>query len=513
MLCLALDKASRCPAAPSRQGALASPGLEGSTEHRLAFEVFKHIGKGFFMEIHMRIESDLLGKRSIPAQVLWGIHSLRAQENFNLAGASVHPELIKAFGAVKLACAKTNRRLGVFADSSIADAVEKACVEMDDGLLSDHISIDALAGGAGTSVNMAVNEVLANRALVLSGHIPGDYTLISPLNHINCHQSTNDTYPTALRLAAVRMIRRLESAVLALVETCQNKEKDFAHIVKVGRTELMDAALITLGRECGAWAEAFARDRWRIYKCEERLRTVNLGGTAVGTGLGAPRTYIFEVVDELRAITGIGFARAENLVDATQNVDVFVEVSGILKACASSLFKVSNDLRILGSGPVCGLGEINLPALQTGSSIMPGKINPVIPEAVSQAALMVMGNDSVIGIAGGLGNLELNHYMPLIAHCLLSSCDLLTNAVIGLSEKCINGITANEAICRRYVNNATATLTALVGRLGYDVVSQIAHTVKSTGRTVKDVVVSEGHITQEEFDALTSAETVCRLGH
>jgi aspartate ammonia-lyase len=301
----------------------------------------------------VRVEQDLLGSRELPADVLYGIHTARALENFPLAGRPVHEELIRAYGTVKLACARTNRTLGAWVDSPAkADALEQACSEMAEGLLSEHVLVDALQGGAGTSTNMNVNEVIANRALGILGAQPGDYALVSPFEDVNLHQSTNDTYPTALHLAAISLLHRLEDQVVDLQEAFQALEKRYAHVVKVARTEMQDAVLITLGREMGAYAEALGRDRWRIYKCEERLRVVNLGGTAVGTGLAAPRQYVFRVVDTLRDLSGIGFARAENLVEATQNADVFVEVSGILKACAVTLLKISGDLRFLSSGPV-----------------------------------------------------------------------------------------------------------------------------------------------------------------
>jgi len=284
--------------------------------------------------------------------------------------------------------------------------------------LNEHILADALQGGAGTSTNMNVNEVLANRALQIITKPLGTYETISPLDNINLHQFTNDTYPTALKIAAIKILRKLEHSVLNLQEAFQQKEKEFAHIVKIGRTQLQDPVLTTLGREMSAYAEAFNRDRWRIYKCEERLRVVNLGGTAIGTGLGAPKQFIFRVVDQLRENTNIGLARSENLIDGTQNVDVFVEVSGILKACATNLLIISNDLRLLSSGPDAGFSEINLPQKQAGSSIMPAKINPVIPEAVAQAAMLVMGNDQIITQACSAGNLELNQFMPLIANAL-----------------------------------------------------------------------------------------------
>ena len=365
-----------------------------------------------------RRETDLLGTRDVPADALWGIHTLRAMENFPLANRPVHRRLVHAYGAVKLAAARTNHELGRWDDATSA-AIEAACREMIDGQLDQHVVVDALQGGAGTSTNMNVNEVLANRALQLLGRPLGDYDTLNPHDDLNLHQSTNDTYPTALRVAAIFALHDLERKAVALMEAFQEKEKQLADVVKIGRTELQDAVLVTLGREMAAYAEAIARDRWRIYKCEERLRVVNLGGTAIGTGLGAPRQYIFRVVEHLRQITGLGLARAENLVEATQNADAFVEVSGILRTLAANLLKIANDLRLLSSGPHAGLGEIRLPARQAGSSIMPGKVNPVIPEAVAQAAIAVMGHDQMILQAVGGGNLELSQFLPLVADSLL----------------------------------------------------------------------------------------------
>jgi aspartate ammonia-lyase len=480
-----------------------------------------------------RIERDSLGERALPAEALYGIHTARAIENFPLAGRPLHPALTRAFGEVKLACALTNRALGMWGDeagldagpdagqdaeqaagwgAAKADAIERACRELSEGALDGSIVVDALQGGAGTSTNMNVNEVVANRALELLGLEHGDYSRVSPLDDINLHQSTNDTYPTALKLAAIRLLRRLEQSVVELQESFQRAEKRFAHVVKVGRTEYQDAVLTTLGREMSAYAEAINRDRWRIYKCEERLRVVNLGGTAIGTGLAAPREYIFRVVDQLRALTGIGFARAENLVEATQNTDVFAEVSGILKAHAVSLIKISTDLRLLSSGPDAGLGEIRLPARQAGSSIMPGKVNPVIPEAVTQAAMLAMGNDSVIGAACAAGSLELNAFMPLIAHCLLENLEILARACDLLRSYCVDGIEADEARCRAHVENSTAAATALVPALGYERAGEAAHLAREQGRTLRAIVTENKWMSAAEFDEAISPEAVCRLG-
>jgi aspartate ammonia-lyase len=342
--------------------------------------------------------------------------------------------------------------------------------------------------------------------------MPGDLALIHPIEDINLHQSTNDTYPTALKVAAIKGLRCLEGELTSLLESFQRREKEMAHVVKVARTQLQDAVLTTMGRTMSAFAEAFGRDRWRVYKCEERLRVVNLGGTAIGTGLAAPKRYIFKVVENLKSVTGFGFSRAENLVDATQNTDAFVEVSAILKACATNLLKVSGDLRLMSSGPDAGLGELRLPARQAGSTIMPGKVNPVIPEAVSQAAMAVMANDSALSMASALGNLELNAFMPLIADCLLTDLDLLANSCRSLRELCVEGITVDEERCRRHVEGSTATATALVDVIGYEAAQEVAKEASARKLSVKEIVVSRKLMSPEDFDRHVAPEAVTRLG-
>ena len=458
-----------------------------------------------------RTETDLLGPREVPADVLYGIHTLRAIENFPLARRPVHRALVHAYGAVKLACARTNHALGHLADPP-AQALQAACTELQSGELDEQIVVDALQGGAGTSTNMNVNEVIANRALQLLGCPLGQYQTVSPTGHANLHQSTNDTYPTALKVAAITLLRKLEQEMVELVAVFQTQEQACAAVVKVGRTQLQDAVLTTLGREMSAYAEAFSRDRWRIYKCQERLRVVNLGGTAIGTGLAAPRAYIFAVVDTLREITGLGLARAENLVDATQNADVFVEVSGILKACAVNLLKVTGDLRLLSSGPQGGFGEVRLPPRQAGSSIMPAKVNPVIPEAVSQAALRVMAHDQELSQACALGNLELNAFLPLVADALLSSLDLLTGAARILRTHCVAGLTPDVERCRAHVAATTAAATALLPALGYEQAEAVAREALNCSLSIREIVVKRGLLTADQFDHLISPEAVTRLG-
>jgi aspartate ammonia-lyase len=459
-----------------------------------------------------RQEQDSLGAMAVPARALYGIHTARALDNFPLLGLPVHPALARAFGAVKLAALRSNRQLGCFPDQAKADAMERACRELMDGTLAAEIRVDALQGGAGTSTNMNVNEVLANRALELLGLAPGSYGRVSPLDDFNLHQSTNDTFPTALRVAAIQGLRELEHKVLALQEAFQDQEKALAHVVKVARTECQDAVLTTLGRSMGAYAEALNRDRWRLAKSEERLRVVNLGGTAIGTGLAAPTAYIFRVVEELREITGLGLARAENLVEATQNLDTLVEVSGLLKALATTLIKLCSDLRLLSSGPEAGLGELRLPPRQAGSSIMPGKVNPVIPEAVTQAAIMALAHDQALSLAVAMGSLELNPFMPLVAHSLLESLDLLARGCDILRRHCVVGLAACEARCRAQVENGTAAATALLPLIGYDQAAALAAEAQRTGLGLKATALASGLVSAEQFDQLTSPEAVGRLG-
>ncbi|MDR3670869.1 MAG: aspartate ammonia-lyase [Holophaga sp.] len=459
-----------------------------------------------------RQEQDSLGAMAVPARSRHGIHTARALDNFPLLGRPVHPALARAFGAVKLAALRSNRQLGFFPDAAKADAMERACRELMEGALAAEIQVDALQGGAGTSTNMNVNEVLANRALELLGLAPGEYGRVSPLDDFNLHQSTNDTFPTALRIAAIGGLRELERKVLALQEAFQDQEKALAHVVKVARTECQDAVLTTLGRSMGAYAEALNRDRWRLAKSEERLRVVNLGGTAIGTGLAAPTAYIFRVVEELREITGLGLARAENLVEATQNLDTLVEVSGLLKALATTLIKLCSDLRLLSSGPEAGLGELRLPPRQAGSSIMPGKVNPVIPEAVTQAAIMALAHDQALSLAVAMGSLELNPFMPLVAHSLLESLDLLARGCDILRRHCVLGLSADEARCRSQVENGTAAATALLPLIGYDQAAALAAEARRTGLGLKATALASGLVSAEQFDQLTSPEAVGRLG-
>jgi len=459
----------------------------------------------------MRLEKDLLGQREVPADVYYGIHTLRALENFPLSNYKVSYILIKALALIKKAAAEVNAELG-FLSVDKAQAIATAADEIINGQWQDQFVVDALQGGAGTSTNMNVNEVLANRANEILGGLRGDYSLVHPLNHVNLHQSTNDVYPTALRIAAIWLLKPLSEVCSMLQQTLQAKEAEFAGVIKVGRTEMQDAVPIMLGQEFSAYASAIARDRWRLYKVEERLRQVSLGGTAVGTGLNADKKYIFKVNDKVRQYAGVGLARAENMIDVIQNTDIFVEVSGLLKALAVNLGKLAHDLRLLSSGPRAGIGEIRLPERQAGSSIMPGKVNPIIPEAVNQVVFHVMASDMAITMAAQSGQLELNAFMPLIAHHLLESLSLLTNAVKILDEYCIQGITADVGRCQALLAGSQVSVTALVPHIGYDLASAVARRAAATGETVRQAALTLAVLPEAQLDDILDARAMTRPG-
>jgi aspartate ammonia-lyase len=438
-----------------------------------------------------------------------GIHAARARAAFAVAGRPVDAVLIRAYGAVKLACCRANRVAGGL-DPAVAEALAAACAEVMAGDHDDACAVDALAGGAGTALNLTVSEVVANRACVLLGGAPGDGRC-DPLADANRHQSTNDTFPTALRIAAIRAVTALSERCVALQEAFQARERAWAGLVCLGRTEGQDAVLMTMGRRFGGYAEAVARDRWRLSKVQERLRVVNLGGTAIGTGLGAPRAYIFRVVDELRAITGLPLARAEHLVDGTANADAFAEVAGLLAAAAATLIKISDDLRWLAAGPEGGPGELRLPELIEGSSIMPGKINPVIPEMVVQAGLSALGDQQVIVQACARGCLEINPYLPLVADRLLTMAGTLDRAVAALTT-CVAGIQPVPERIAAHATAVTAEATALATVLGHHTAGRLAQDARASGRRVRDLAIEGGLLTADAADALLTPAAVLRLG-
>lgn len=456
-----------------------------------------------------RLEQDVLGDKNIDNSTYSGINTARALENFDLNGKTVNLNLVREIALIKKAAAMTNKKLKLLPPEKV-DAIIKASEEVIEGKFDNEFKISAFQGGAGTSTNMNVNEVIANRAIELLGSTKGDYNLVHPLNHVNMSQSTNDVYPSALRIAAIRLIRKLSNSLSSLQEALQIKENEFSDIIKLGRTQLMDALPMTAGQGFGAYSKAIERDRWRIYKVEERLRQINLGGTAIGTGLNATNKYVFMMTDIIQDLTGLGIARSDYPMDITQNCDIFVETSGLLKSCSVNLLKISNDLRLLNSGPRGGIGEVILPNMQAGSTIMPGKVNPVIPEMVAQVSMRVISNDSAITIASSMGQLELNAFTPLIAECLLESLELLDRSVTIFKEKCINGLKVNEEICLENLENSLVSATSLVHHLGYDKASLISKKALATGKTIREVLLEEQAFPDEIIDKILSPSELIR---
>jgi aspartate ammonia-lyase len=456
-----------------------------------------------------RLEQDLLGEKNIDNCTYSGINTARALENFDLMGKTVNLNLVKEISLIKKAAAMTNKSLKLLSPEK-ADAIIKASEEVIEGKFDDEFKISAFQGGAGTSTNMNVNEVIANRAIELLGGTKGDYELVHPLNHVNMSQSTNDVYPSALRIAAIRLIRKLSNSLSSLQEALQMKENEFADIIKLGRTQLMDALPMTAGQSFGAYSKAIERDRWRIYKVEERLRQINLGGTAIGTGLNATNKYVFMLTDIIQNLTGLGIARSDYPMDITQNCDIFVETSGLLKSCSVNLLKISNDLRLLNSGPRGGIGEIILPSMQAGSTIMPGKINPVIPEMVAQVSLRVIANDTAITMASSMGQLELNAFTPLIAESLLESLELLDRSVMIFNEKCIKGLKVNKDKCLENLEKSLVSATALVPHLGYDKASSISKKALATGKTIREILLEEQIFPEEIINKILSPSELIR---
>ncbi len=458
-----------------------------------------------------RTEHDLLGDREIPADARYGIQTLRAVENFPITGIRLahFPHLVRAMAMVKQAAARANHRLGLL-PGPLAEAIVRACQEIIDGHWHGHFVVDMVQGGAGTSTNMNANEVIANRALELMGHRLGEYEHCHPNNHVNLSQSTNDVYPTAVRLATVLRMEELLAALGELVDALNAKAAEFQDILKMGRTQLQDAVPMTLGQEFEAFAVTTSEDIARLSETARLFLEVNLGGTAIGTGINADPRYPALAVEELRRISGLELVPAPNLVEATPDTGAFVMFSGVLKRVAVKLSKMCNDLRLLSSGPRCGLGEINLPPMQPGSSIMPGKVNPVIPEVVNQIAFEVIGNDLTITMAAEAGQLQLNVMEPVITYNLFESLDMLTAGVRTLTARCIRGITANGDHTRAMVERSVGLVTALVPALGYERASRVATEALRTGRTVREVVLEAGDLDGSELDRLLSPEAMTR---
>ncbi|MFI7097586.1 aspartate ammonia-lyase [Streptomyces lydicus] len=448
------------------------------------------------MAEYVRIEHDLIGDKQVPADAYYGIHTARAVENFAITDSTIarHPDLITALAAVKQAAAMANRDLGLLAPDKAA-AIVAACEELRAGRLHDQFVVDPIQGGAGTSTNMNANEVIANRALELLGHPRGTYQELHPMEHVNRGQSTNDVYPTAVKLALVFSVRRLRAALHGLGSAFEEKAREFGDVLKMGRTQLQEAVPMTLGQEFAAYAITIEEDCGRLAEAAELLLESNLGGTAIGTGINGHPRYPELACGYLAEISGLPVRPAGDLIEATQDCGAFVHLSGVLKRVAVKLSKTCNDLRLTSSGPAAGLGEINLPAVQAGSSIMPGKVNPVIPEVVNQVAFEVIGNDLTVTMAAEAGQLQLNAFEPVIAHSLLGSLAHLHAACDTLATRCVPGITANRDRLADIVSRSVGLVTALSPYIGYAASTEIAQQALATGRGIKELAAETGLLT------------------
>lgn len=459
----------------------------------------------------MRQESDFLGSKNLPDTAYWGVHAARAVENFPITGHSVAqmPNLIRAFAYVKKAAAAANLTMGMI-NAQQADAIAKACDDVATGMLDAHFVVDVLQGGAGTSTNMNANEVIANRALEILGHGRGKYKFLHPLEHVNLSQSTNDVYPTAVKVALRFLINDLIAGMEVLRLAFAEKAEEFKDLLKMGRTQLQDAVPMTLGQEFNTYAVMLEEDQQRLREGALLIQEMNLGATAIGTGINAHPEYASLARKHLSEITGIEYITAGNLVEATQDVGSFVQLSGVLKRVAVKLSKICNDLRLLSSGPRTGFGEINLPAVQAGSSIMPGKVNPVIPEVVNQIAFLVIGNDVTVSFAADGGQLQLNAFEPIIAHSLFDSLIYLRNGCITLAERCVKGITANEERLNEHMTRSVGIVTALNPFIGYENASSVAKEAYTSNKSVTEIVLERGLLTKAELDEILKPEVLTR---
>lgn len=448
-----------------------------------------------------RLEHDSIGEMEVEKNAYYGVHSRRAHENFPITGVNTDREIIRGVAEIKKACAITNFEVGMM-DEKIKDAISHAADKVADGDYDEYFIVDPIQGGAGTSHNMNANEVIANVAIEELGGELGDYSMVHPNDHINFGQSTNDVYPTSGKLAIIRYIDILKKELEKLIKSLDKKAEEFDGIIKMGRTQMQDAIPIRLGQEFAAYSQVLKRDLKRLDEAKKTVSIVNLGATAIGTGLNADADYVKKVVPNLAKVTGLDLTQSENLVDGTQNLDGFVYVSGILKTLAVSLSKISNDFRIMSSGPRTGFGEINLPAKQAGSSIMPGKVNPVIPEVVSQVAFSVIGNDMTIAMAAEGGQLELNAFEPVIFYKIFESFRTLKGAMYTLRVNCVDGIEANERHMEELVENSVGVITAIVPHVGYENAAKIAKEAISTGKPVRDLAIESGIISEEDLNKI-----------
>ncbi|MDZ7739301.1 MAG: aspartate ammonia-lyase [Bacteroidales bacterium] len=459
----------------------------------------------------IREEHDLLGHRNVPNQAYYGIQTMRAIENFNISGVSLnfYPVLVEALVMVKKAAAKANNELGLL-DKEIADAIIAACTDIQNGKYQFHFVVDMIQGGAGTSTNMNANEVIANRALEIMGRKKGEYEFCHPNNHVNLSQSTNDAYPTAIKIALYNNNLTLIDTLKELIESFISKGDEFKDVLKMGRTQLQDAVPMTLGQNFMAWGITLEEEIQRLEENVNLFLEINMGATAIGTGINSDPEYADKVVDQLREITGLDLKNAENLVEATQDTGAFVMYSSAIKRLAVKLSKISNDLRLLSSGPRTGINEINLPPMQPGSSIMPGKVNPVIPEVVNQIAFKVIGNDLTVTMAAEAGQLELNVMEPVIVQSIFESVEMLKNGMLTLKHRCIDGITANKERCLAMVQNSIGIVTALNPVLGYETATELAREALETDAGVYELCIKKGLLSKEELDHILSPERMIK---
>ena len=458
-----------------------------------------------------RIEHDSIGEKEVPEDAYYGVQTLRAYENFYITGLKMHKEMINSVAQIKKAAAITNFEVGEL-DKKRADAIVKACDEIIAGKLHSQFIVDPIQGGAGTSLNMNANEVIANRAIEILGGKKGDYKLVNPNDHVNFGQSTNDVFPSCGKMAALKLLDHAQNELKRLEKALMDKAEEFDSVLKMGRTQLQDAVPIRLGQEFHAYASAIKRDIRRFENAKDEIKSLNLGGTAIGTGLNADVQYFKRVVKNMSTLTGQDLIQSYDMIDATQNLDNYASVSGIVKNCAINLSKMSNDLRLMSSGPRTGFGEINLPAKQNGSSIMPGKVNPVIPEVVNQVAFNIIGNDVTIAMAAEAGQLELNAFEPIIFYNLFQSIETLTFAVSTLIDNCIVGITANKEHCRKMVENSIGIITAICPYVGYEAASNIAKEALRTGRSVRDLILEKKLMDMELLKTVLNPYTMTEPG-
>ncbi|MEN9826552.1 MAG: hypothetical protein RI953_2297 [Pseudomonadota bacterium] len=493
------------------------PQLAGKIQHNVACWVFSRVqgagDRGLLSSVYSsgksRLEHDLLGDREVPSEAYFGVQTLRARENFNITGVTLRsfPALIRALAEVKKAAALANKDLGLL-PTDVCGPVCQACDEIIAGHWHEQFVVDVIQGGAGTSTNMNANEVIANRALELAGFQKGEYKRIHPNNHVNLGQSTNDAYPTAVRVAILHALPTLTESLAELCSSLGLKAKEFNSVIKMGRTQLQDAVPMTLGQEFEAFRVNLEEDIMRLQDASRLFLEVNLGGTAIGTGITAHPEYRSKALAHLNKITGLRLVSSANLIEATPDTGSFVLFSGILKRLATKLSKICNDLRLLSSGPRCGFGEINLPPMQPGSSIMPGKVNPVIPEVVNQVAFQVIGNDLTITLAAEAGQLQLNVMEPVIVFNLFQSMQMLPRAIKTLSRLCVSGITANPEVCRRYVENSIGLVTALNPHIGYENSTRVAKEALETGRSVFDLVLEHKLMSREKLEEILRPENM-----